>query len=193
METYIAKADNVLGIKKGDIIHLTNDQYVLQKNGTVIPFDVKNETSYFEFRPEIRSLFKRDDVVHFTHRLDLEIMSSPTVKSNVRRNTFNVPAYTEMKVIDVVVDQAATRRRVKTIRSNYYYIVKAGEYTYKVPQMQETLMVKTEVYWFISSKGVVQKEIANKNIGVDEFRKKSKNYFSDNTSAGAVLQKIIES
>lgn len=194
VDSYVALCDNVMGIKKDDIVIEKDGKFFLEKNSQQLPFDVRVEKKFFEFRPKIVSKFKAGDKIFFSISIEAPVLEG---RNNLQSNQlFKIPPFLEGTVREIKINNQQInpirRRKNNTTANNFSYHVVVGKWMYQVSSMHESHMDICSYYWFISSKGNVQKEIINKEIGVDEFRKKTGNYFNSKEEANSKLKELLK-
>lgn len=175
MKNFEAKNNLPFGIKKGDTITEVSPNVYHNSNGVVIPMDVKKESTFFSEIKELKGKFQKDDTIVLTKQEKCLVYSEKPYS----RETFVIPAWTELKVIGYT-------QKFKKL----YAIVNFNGRKYEV---KDTHIILYEVYYFINSSGQVHKAILKRDKNVDLFRIKSKNFFYTKELADKALDKIITS
>jgi hypothetical protein len=187
---YKALQDTLHGIKKDDIVDYDDvaKKSILRRNRKALPFDVSKESTFFQFQPPTpQSVYNVGDKIHLKIAQKLKIIKAP--KNNQIGKMFEIQPFVVLQVIAVQfktnVSPASLRRKTK--QRNYEYRVSLGKNYEYILDSDESLIEKTEFYWFISSKGQVGQDIAGRDQAADTFRKKNRNYFTNSKDASLKL------
>lgn len=185
-EIYIAKADTLLGIKKGDEIVYDSiaKTSTVVKNGQLLPFDVKAEKKFFATAPSKPvSKYQIGDGVHLTVPYNLDVLSGP-VRTAGRK--FKMQAYLQLRVVNISLTLPNDKRK----KPDFYYSLQFGNFVYKLPSFDEKFLHTTAHYWFISSKGVISTDVVGRDPDAEKFRAKMANYFTTKTEAQTAFSKL---
>ncbi len=163
------------GITKGDTITKAERGKYKNHKGELVPYDPTVETSFFKEVKMEKIPFEKGDLVVIKKE---EICR---VHSDAKFSSINhkIPAWTPLKV----VGGGITRYK------KLYVIVEFDSRQYEIV---ESSLIKHEIYYFINSSGVVHSTFKGKDERADEYRKKSKNFYSSKDDANKSLDKILK-
>lgn len=180
MKHYEALQNLPGNILKGDVV--TTERGVTKRaNGMPVPYKPAEEPTFFKYFVPMKSLYKKGDLVMARNNVKVER------NRNARKFEYiNVPAFRPLQVVSV------TEKKVGQKTNIMYKLVTTNMNTVIELELIESYITPYVVYYFLSSKGVVQSMPVGQEPEVEAFRKASGNYFVTNEEAAAKRRAILE-
>lgn len=172
MKLYKAKQNLPSCAKDRNIIE-SDGKYRYADDNTLCMYDCAKEPNFFaEVKP---SKYEIGKMIILRDQANVACCSESGEK---QRQMFTLPAYTEMKIAGEKERHGVT-----------FIIVKNGDRFYLVP---EKLIHKPELYFYVSSKGIIHKAYAGRDKKADVFRKSVGNYCHTKYDAEVYVQVLKE-
>ena len=171
-EKYIAKVNLPGGCTKGMVITVTKTK-ITYPDGKLCPYDVPNETAFFELvEPPVFALGSKV-VVTSSMRVEKCDNEGRTTGASVTLSPFQ-----DMTVVGEVKDG----------RNRKFAIVRYTLEQVKVPVKD---LISSEIYYFIDSKGKLQTAKLGKEPDADVYRKAIGNYAIVKEDAYKYVEKLM--
>lgn len=184
MKHYEALQDLPGNIRKGDTI--TTERGVT-KNIIGVPVSYKpaEEPNFFKYFVPMKSLYQKGDLV-MTRNIVKVACDTKTNNTGWKRSYKTVPAFSPLRV------ESMSEKKVGNKTNIMYKLVTTKTNSVIHLELIESYITPYVVYFFISSKGVVQTIAIGQEVEVDAFRKAAGNYFATNEEATAKRLAILE-